>query len=167
MTQFHLDFGRVSFMAVIASACFYGAPLLAGPMGEWCHVWQEYDVQTSIACVGGACSGEMVVFCEQSSCLSKEGGGDCKDHSGILYIIYPFKPVYLGLFQWIDCTEGADACLLCMTLVTERGGRFAAVLCEAVCLQNGMDYCCYTECVSDPKRKTEVDPNCWTVGGLV
>lgn len=155
MTQFHLDCGRVSLMAVIASACFYGAPLLAGPIGERCNVWVEYDVQTSIACVGGACSGEMVVFCEQSSCLSKDGGGDCEDHSGILYIRYPFKPVYLGHFQWLDCTEGADACLACVALVSAGGGggAAAAVACEALCLNNGMDYCCYTQCVSDTSRK--------------
>jgi len=125
--------------------------------GQECTVDREYDVQTSIGCVGGSCNGELVVFLEQSSCKSKAGGGDCEESTEFLSITAPPKVKFLGYLKWARCSGGTAACLACAAAAaaaapTPPTAAALAVLCGAVCLITA-DPCCYNTCVPDFTRK--------------
>ena len=127
--------------------------------GQECTVDREYDVQTSIGCVGGSCNGELVVFLEQSSCKSKAGGGDFEESTEFLSITAPPKVKFLGYLKWARCSGGTTACLSCAAAAaaaapTPPTAAALAVLCGAVCLITA-DPCCYNTCVLDYTRKIE------------
>jgi hypothetical protein len=65
--------------------------------GEECTTDVEYEVQTSIGCVGGYCNGEMVIWFEQSSCKSKAGGGDCEESGELISRSHPPRPKFVEL----------------------------------------------------------------------
>lgn len=127
--------------------------------GEECTGDQEYDVQTSIGCAGGICNGELVIFFEQSSCKSKEGGGVCNESNEIVSRTHPTIPKFLGASQWAVCSGASAACLACAAAVAAASptgvtGGALALACGALCLITP-DPCCFNKCVPDYTRKID------------